>query len=198
MEQTDRGTDEALLLSRARGGDEDAFATVVAVHAPRLLRLAIGILHDEGAAEDAVQEALLQAWRGLSGFRGDAAMSTWLHTITIRACYRQRRAHRPAESLERLGDVERSWADPDYTVDPVEVLARAGQREDLRAGLALLPETYRVALLLHDVEGLSASKVAVATGVPLGTAKARIRRARMALVTGLSSPRPDHPEVGGC
>jgi len=157
------------------------------MHAPRLLRLARGILGDAASAEDAVQEALFQAWRGLSGFRGDAALSTWLHTITVRSCQRQLRARHPAEPLDRMHAVDQAWADSRYTVDPVEVLTRAAQREDLHAAVARLPEPYRIALLLHDVEGLSASKVAVATGVPLGTAKARIRRARAALVTDLAS-----------
>lgn len=175
------------MLHDARRGDEAAFTALVTVHAPRLLRLARGIVGDTAAAEDAVQDALLQAWRGLSGFRGDAALSTWLHTITVRSCRRQLRAGRPTESLDRLQEAERAWADADYTVDPVEVLARATRRDELHAAVRRLPEVYRIALLLHDVEGLSASKVAAATGVPLGTAKARIRRARAALVTDLAA-----------
>lgn len=173
----------------ARGGDAAAFGELAALHGPRMLRLARSLTGDPGAAEDAVQEALLQAWRALPSFRAESALSTWLHTIVVRTCQRQRRGQRPVASLELLREVDAAWEDPDYTVDPAEVLARASDRRELTAAILRLPEIYRVALLLHDLDGLTAAAIATATEVPLGTAKARIRRARMALVTELARDR---------
>lgn len=178
--------DEELVRSAQRG-DEAAFAVLVRRYSPRLLRLAYGILGERGAAEDAVQEALVHAWSGLSNFRGDAALSTWLHTITVRTCRRELRRLKRTEHWGLVRRIDELWNDPDYSVDPVTVLARSAERDRLRAALASLPSVYRIALLLHDVEGLSATKVAVVTGSPLGTAKARIRRGRAALVAALAA-----------
>lgn len=91
-------------------------------------------------------------------------------------------------------DLLRRWQDPDYTVDPALVAARRSRAEMLRAVLDQLPETYRIALILHDAQGLSASELAEATGVPLGTAKSHIRRGRMALVALLGQQDLDSLE----
>lgn len=180
--------DDRALIECARHGDDAAFEALVRAHAPSLLRLAYGILSERDAAEDAVQEALLHAWQGLSHFRGDAALSTWLHTITVRTCHRHARGTGRRESWELARASEVRWEDPDYSVDPVAVLAQSAQREELRRALDSLPVVYRTAVLLHDVEGLSAAKVAAVMRSPLGTAKARIRRGRAALVTALAEP----------
>lgn len=188
--------DELALIDSARLGDEAAFEALVQAHAPRLLRLALGILGESHAAEDAVQEALVQAWKGLSNFRGDAALATWLHTITVRTCRRYTATLPAVQPWPLDHHVEALWADPDYTVDPVAVLSRSARREELRNALDSLPEAYRVAVLLHDVEGLSAARVAVVTRCPLGTAKARIRRGRAALVTALAAASDDADHLG--
>jgi RNA polymerase sigma-70 factor (ECF subfamily) len=150
------------------------------------LRLARSILGDRDSAEDVVQESLLAAWTHIAGFRGDSALSTWLHTITVRACTRRLKRDSSVEPVGLLTESEQAWMTPRFTVDPAEVVARAASADELGTVLAGLPAPYRVALVLHDVEGLPAHAVADATGVPLGTAKSRIRRGRMALVYELS------------
>ena len=181
--------DERALIDSARRGDDAAFEALIRTHGPHLLRLASAILGDRQAAEDAVQDALVHAWRGLSNFRGEAALSTWLHTITVRTCRRHAARASRAETCDIARHAEALWADADYSVDPVAVLTRSAERDELRAALDSLPEPYRIAVLLHDVEGLSAARVAVITGCPLGTAKSRIRRGRAALVTALDRDR---------
>lgn len=170
------------LVVAARGGDRASFGQLVRRHAPRLLALARQMLGPDGA-EDAVQEAMIDAYRGLGGFAGSAAVGTWLYRITLNRCLAERRKRRPdvvdAEPLDLL----RRWEDPDYTLDPALVAARRSQAETLHAVLEELPDSYRTVLLLHDGQGLSAREVAEALDIPLGTAKSHIRRSRMALFT---------------
>ncbi|MGH9022842.1 MAG: RNA polymerase sigma factor [Acidimicrobiia bacterium] len=175
------------LASRARKGDPEAFGELVSRATPRLLRMAQSILGARASAEDAVQDGVTAAWRGIDGFRGDAAFSTWLHRIVVRACLQQLRNGRPAfEDVEGLEEAEHRFMDPDYTVDPAEVAARLSDAQELRRALDGLPAVYRVAVVLHDADGLTALEVAEVTGVPLGTAKARIRRGRIALLAELA------------
>jgi RNA polymerase sigma-70 factor (ECF subfamily) len=188
---------EADLVPAARGGDMAAFAELVGRCTPQMNRLARSMV-GEASADDVVQESVLAAWRALPGFRGDARFSTWMQTICRRQALRaaeQARSRRPP--LGTVARAEREWADPDWTVDPAEVVERAGRHREVLAALDQLPASYRSALILHDVEGLSGREVAEMTEVPLGTAKARIRRARLALVSVLASrsPQPVTEEV---
>ncbi len=170
------------LVVAARSGDTRSFGELVRRHAPRLLSLARQLVGAD-MAEDAVQEAMIDAYRGLSGFRGDAAVATWLYRITLNRCLAERRRRKPEMAGVEPIDLLRRWEDPDYSVDPALVAARRSRAETLHAVLDQLPEYYRIALILHDAQGLSASELAEAMNVPLGTAKSYIRRGRMALVS---------------
>lgn len=177
-------TDHELVLA-AKAGDPISFGELVRRHGPRLLGLARHMVGPD-AAEDVVQDAMIDAYRGLAGFAGKAAVGTWLYRIVLNRCLAERRRRRPqvvdVEPLELL----RCWEDPGYSVDPAVVAARRSQTQTLRDVLDRLPESYRTALLLHDGQGLTASELADATGVPLGTAKSHIRRGRQALITLLA------------
>lgn len=179
------GADERELVAAARAGGPDAFGELAQRQAPRLLRVAYSILGDRSNAEDAVQDGMLQAWRAVPGFRGDSDFGTWLYRIVVRCAIRRLGDPQVPESLDTL-DAERRFADPDYTVDPAEVVARASQTREMRRALGTLPPMYRVAVVLHDVDGLTTADVAKLTGVPLGTAKARLRRGRIALLAELA------------
>ena len=175
----DRSTDIDLVAA-AKAGDTASFGELVRRHGPRLLSLARQLVGPDGA-EDVVQEAMIDAYRGLAGFAGTAAVGTWLYRITLNRSLQERRRRKPvvvdAEPLELLA----RWEDPDYRVDPAVVAARRSETETLQGLLDELPDAYRTALLLHDGQGLSASELAEATGIPLGTAKSNIRRSRLAL-----------------
>ena len=173
---------DADLVDAARAGDTASFGELVRRHGPRLLGLARQFVGAD-AAEDVIQEAMIDAYRGLGGFSGDAAFGTWLYRIALNRCLQERR--RPkllVVDVEPL-DLLARWEDPDYSVDPAVVAARRSQRETLHHLLEQLPEGYRTALLLHDGQGLTAAELAEATGIPLGTAKSNIRRSRLALFT---------------
>jgi RNA polymerase sigma-70 factor (ECF subfamily) len=173
---------DADLAEAAKAGDTASFGELVRRHGPRLLALARQLVGVDGA-EDVVQEAMIDAYRGLAGFAGNAAVGTWLYRIAVNRCLQERRRRRPlvvdAEPLELLA----RWEDPDYSLDPAVVAARRSQTETLHHLLDELPDGYRTALLLHDGLGLSAAELADATGIPLGTAKSNIRRSRLALFT---------------
>lgn len=173
---------DADLVEAAKAGDAASFGELVRRHAPRLLALARQLVGPD-AAEDVVQEAMIDAYRGLAGFAGTAAVGTWLYRIALNRCLQERRKRTPlvvdSEPLELLA----RWEDPDYSVDPAVVAARRSQTETLQGLLDELPDGYRMALLLHDGQGLSAAELAELTGIPLGTAKSNIRRSRLALLT---------------
>ena len=173
------------LVVAARDGDKAAFGSLVRRHASRLLALARQIVGPDGA-EDVVQEAMIDAWRGLRGFAGNAAVGTWLYRITLNRSLAERRRRRPEVIEAEPLDLLRRWEDPDYAVDPALVATRRAQAEVVRDLLDRLPETYRTVLLLHDGQGLCASEVADVLGIPLGTAKSHIRRSRMALFSLLA------------
>lgn len=180
--------DEQALLARLRAGDDAAFAVLVRAHAGRLLRVARRILRSEEDARDALQEAFLQAFRGIERFEGQARVSTWLHRIVVNACLMRLRARsrRPEQPIEELlprfyEDGHRVDPGPPWRstgADPVEQRELA---ELVRGAIDRLPEIHRNVLLLRDIEGLDAEETARLLDVKTDTVKVRLHRARQAL-----------------
>lgn len=148
-----------------------------------LYRFALSVTRDADLAGDLVQDTMVRALEKADQYRGDAPLGAWLRRILYNlAVDRSRRAsHEMA-----VEDVERHWRDDEYTVDPAAVAERAQNREELEDALTRLPFVYRVAVLLHDVEGLTAKEISEVQEVSLPAAKQRLRRGRMALVTALA------------
>nr|WP_221283985.1 sigma-70 family RNA polymerase sigma factor [Deinococcus humi] len=168
-------------LARQAAHDERAFEALVNRHAAGVHRLAAGMV-GPGAADDVVQEVFMAVHKGLSGFRGEAAFSTWLHRIALNACHKAIRGK--GHPTVSLGGV----SEPAAPHDPVH----AGEQADLRARLAralqTLPEDQREAVSLRELSGLDYAEIAAITGAELGTVKSRINRGRAALrayLTGL-------------
>lgn len=182
-------SDQALLAGHVEG-DPDAFTTLVRRHRDRLWAVALRTLGDQEEAADALQDALISAYRNAGSYRGDSEVTTWLHRVVVNAC------------LDRL---RRRRARPSVTLEGREVAARRDDhaatvaRLDVHAALARLPEQQRVALVLVDLEDLPVAEVAEMLGVAEGTVKSRCSRARVALAALLrdggagagSSPSPD-------
>ena len=177
-------SDEALLRAHA-DGDPDAFAEIVRRHRDRLWAVAVRTIGDREEAADALQDAFLSAYRAAERFRGDSAVTTWLHRIVVNACIdrTRRRQARPSVPLEGHEPVHRR---DDH--------AATEARIDVRAALARLPAAQRLAVVLVDIEDLPVAEVAQLLGVAEGTVKSRCSRARMALAAML---RDDVPEVAG-
>jgi RNA polymerase sigma-70 factor, ECF subfamily len=172
---------DAELLRKARSGDSASLDELLARHERQVFRFGLRMCGNEADARDVLQETLLAAFRNIEGFRGDAQLSTWLYQIARGSCMRSRRrtAGEPdhTESLEspaaaRLASDE---AQPDAAAHAREI----GQL--LQAAIVSLPVLYREALVLRDVEGLSAEEAAKVVGIEVGALKSRLHRARIEL-----------------
>jgi RNA polymerase sigma-70 factor (ECF subfamily) len=181
-------SDEAL-AARAAAGDDSAFEAIVGRYQARVYRLACRLTSDADAP-DVMQETFLQVHRHLPTFRGESQLGTWLYRIATNAALMHRRARRrrPAESLEVF--LPRFDARGRHTATPAElqVASRADELLDrqvlagkARDGLARLPDLYRDAFVLRDLEELSTADVAQALGVEPATVRQRVHRARLML-----------------
>jgi RNA polymerase sigma-70 factor, ECF subfamily len=181
-------SDEAL-AARAAAGDDSAFEAIVTRYQPRIFRLACRLAGDADAP-DVLQETFLQVYRHLASFRGESQFGTWLYRIATNAAlmHRRGRARRPAEPLDDF--LPRFDADGQHVASPaqLQVAARADELLD-REFLARkahefidrLPELYRDAFVLRDLEELSTAEVAQALGVEPATVRQRVHRARLML-----------------
>jgi RNA polymerase sigma-70 factor (ECF subfamily) len=166
-------TDEAL-LEAARRGDREAIEALLERHERQIYRFGLRMCGDEEAAREVLQETMIAAFRNLSGFRGDASLSTWLYQIARSFCIKERRKERPAEQVDEARE-------PAPAPVPEAVVHARQIGEALAAGIRALPAEQREALVLRDVEGLSAEEAARVAGVEVRALKSRLHRARAAL-----------------
>jgi RNA polymerase sigma-70 factor, ECF subfamily len=191
---------DATLLQQHVQGDTDAFGQLFRRHKDRLWAVALRITCDPDDAADALQEAMISAFRRAADFRGDAAVTTWLHRIVVNASLdlRRRRAARPADSSAELDEV--ALPGPRQLPDGA---AAADARLDVDAALRMLPPPQRAALVLVDMLGYSVADAAAILGVSEGTVKSRCARGRTRLLPYLTHLRPghsaggNHPVAGG-
>lgn len=168
------GTDEAELLRAARKGDQEAFAQLVRPCLDPAYRLALRLLNDAAEAEDALQDALYNAWRALPNFRGHAKFSTWLYRIVWRQCADRWRRRQP-EKLEEACVVA------GHDGDPAARLERLETRDEVESALRQLPAGYRIVLTLFYIEDLPVKEIAAIVDLPVATVKTHLHRARKEL-----------------
>lgn len=179
--------DTATLVERARGGDVNAFRTIMERYNRRLYRLARTVLRDDVEAEDVVQESYLRAFTGLSGFRQDASLATWLTRITLNEALGRRRRQRPTVELETIDSPGRHSAEiirfpiMNTASDPESSAAQREIRELLEHAIDALPEHFRVVFVMRDVEEMSVAETAELLGLREETVKTRLHRARRML-----------------
>jgi RNA polymerase sigma-70 factor, ECF subfamily len=186
--------DERLTLSLADDLDA-AFESLVEVHQDRLYSIAMRVLGDRGDAEEAAQDALVRAYRALASYDGERIrelrLRGWLTTIVLNRCrsVASRRASRGPRPVSIDGDPARPIADPEAppASAPTEVAERHAERERWAARLLALPVSYRTAVVLRHVDGLSYPEVAAALGRPEGTVKAQVHRGIALLRTMLEA-----------
>ena len=177
---------EDIWLRQAKDGDQDAFGCLVRAYEKRVFALTRRLCADPSDAEEAAQDAFLAVWQGLPSFRGEASFSTWLYRLTANACTDiLRRRQRRSGQDEPLDQAE---ALPARDPGPQEAAERGELRAAIEAGLRQLPEDYRTALILREIQQLSYEEIAAATGAELGTVKSRISRGRRALRKFLTEP----------
>ena len=179
---------ERELVARLKSGDPAAYEDLVRTLGGRLLAVARRMLRDDEAARDAVQDAMLSAFRGIHGFDGQARLSTWLHRIVGNAALMKIRSRqrKPEQSIEPMLP---RFAEDGHHAEPVtswsESAERRLEREQLhrllRACIDELPESYRAVIMMRDIDELSTTEAAAAMGITENALKLRLHRARQAL-----------------
>jgi RNA polymerase sigma-70 factor (ECF subfamily) len=183
--------DQRGLVERAQGGDHDAFAAVAGAALARLDAAARLVLRDRELARDAVQEALIRAWRDLPGLRDPGRFEAWLYRLTIHACLDlARRRRRRVHEVELTPIVQPSVGD---------LQSEFAQRELLDEALRRLDPEWRAVVVLHYFLGLPLPDVAAELRIPLGTAKSRLHRSLGVMRTTLeeAGERGRSPIPGG-
>ncbi|MCM0676340.1 RNA polymerase sigma factor SigM [Micromonospora phytophila] len=188
------------LLHAHVAGDPDAFTELFHRHRDRLWAVALRTLGDREEAADALQDALLSAHRAAARFRGDSAVTTWLHRIVVNACLdriRRRQAHPTVPLPDGIRDTDGATGG----VEPAAPVQDHDTALVVRQALATLPIEQRAALILVDVQGYPVAEVAVILGVAEGTVKSRCARGRARLATLLGHlrqrPAPPGPQSTG-
>ena len=180
--------EEARLLASLRRGDDSAFETMVRRYSAQLLAVVRRILRNDDDAREALQDAFVSVFRAVAGFTGDSRLGTWLHRIAVNAALmklRTRRRH-PETPIDDLlpkfqADGHELLPNEAWQESASELLERKETRELVRHEIDSLPETYRVVLLLRDIEELSTDEVAKLLEATPNAVKIRLHRARQAL-----------------
>ena len=170
---------DADLVSRAQAGQLDAFEQLVRKHRLATYRVALRMLGDESDAEDATQDAFVQAWRSLAGFRADAAFSTWMYRVVTNRCLNMLRARRRTEPLP--DDREAPASRPD------RIAEARWQVEDLKLAILRLTPEQRAPLVLRELQGCSYEEIAQALDLSIPAVKSRLHRARLELLAAMGA-----------
>ena len=178
------------LVRRAIEGDHDAFSSLVDASVDRLYAVATLILRDSDRGQDAVQEALMSAWKDIRARRDPDAWDAWLHRITVWACYRAAKKERRRQTVEL-----KVVPDPERTVasDSAHALAN---RDLVERQLNDLPIDHRAVIVLRFYLDLPLDEVGDILDIPVGTVKSRLHRALASLRESMATPVADEPPVG--
>ncbi len=176
-------SDDDEVLAAARAGDPDAFQELALPHTDTVRRLARSFAHTWEDADDMAQEALVRAFRAVRSFRGESAFSTWLLRVTRYTCmdwYRSKVGK--ARMRERGEPPDAAGSSGEF---PERVLRQKRRIADVRSAIDTLDPKYRVPLVLYDLEGLTYEEVADVEGIPIGTVRSRLSRAREKLAAAI-------------
>ncbi len=168
------------LVELAQAGDASAFAALVGHHQHEVFTLAMRLVGgDHALADDVAQEAFIRAWKALPRFRGESALATWLHRITVNTAltHRTKRSKKATTALDAVPEI----VDLRREVDPALAAENLGLRRVLRDALALLHEDQRRVVILKDLEGWPHQEIADALGITVSAAKVRLHRGRKRL-----------------
>lgn len=186
------GPGDAELLRAHVDGDPDAFGELVRRHRDRLWAVAVRTMGNREDAADGLQDGLVAAYRRAGSFRGDAAVTTWLHRVVVNACLdrlraaKVRRAEPLPDDLEEQRDRGSLAAATPETADPADRSVREERRRAVLAALRTLPEEQRAALVLVDMEGYPVAEAAEVLDCAVGTVKSRCSRGRARLAVLLA------------
>jgi RNA polymerase sigma-70 factor (ECF subfamily) len=165
---------ERALVELARDGDEEAFASLIRMAGDRLMAIAFRILRDADRAEDAVQQAIVTAWRELPALRDTDRFGGWLYRVLVNACYAEARRTRRWDANVRL-------LTPDIPAASSDELLSVEDRDELERAFRRLPPEQRAAFVLHHYAGMRLTDIGEALDIPVGTVKSRLHYATAAL-----------------
>lgn len=171
--------DEPALIERCRGGDDQAFGELVDRYKSVVYGLIYRMISDRSQVDDLAQEAFLKVHRGLPYFRGDARLSTWIYRIVANVCVQARAQRRPEVPLEvtdpESGRPARELGTADSAFSDLEL------RDRLEKAIAQLPDNYRLLIAAHYLKGVQYDALAETLGIPIGTVKTHLHRAKRQL-----------------
>jgi RNA polymerase sigma-70 factor (ECF subfamily) len=191
---------DAALLRAHVAGDADAFGVLFARHRDRLWAVALRTMGNPEDAADGLQDGLIAAYRRAGSFRGEAAVTTWLHRVVVNACLdrlraaKVRRTEPLPDDLEEYGDRGSLSSASGPVADPAEHAVAGERRRAILTALATLPPEQRAALVLVDMEGYSVAEAAQVLDCAVGTVKSRCSRGRDRLAGLLGLPTADGPD----
>jgi RNA polymerase sigma-70 factor (ECF subfamily) len=186
--------DDQSLVRACRAGDRDAFGVLVRRYQDRLFSTALRLTGRAEDAHDLLQDAFFRAYQKLGHFHGDSSFYTWVYRITVNLALSGRRKRRPvAEATSRAMDV----ADESGLTDPALPLERAERDHRIQAALDDLGDDHRAVVVMKDLDGLRYEEIAAILGVPVGTVRSRLHRARCELRERLRGLVEESPVLGG-
>jgi RNA polymerase sigma-70 factor (ECF subfamily) len=177
--------DDDRLIAAAQQGDLPSFNALVVRHERAVYNLCYRMMQDGAAAEDATQDTFIKAWSAVGSFRG-GLVRPWLLKIATNRCYDLLRAQsrRPAASLDAavaVVETEPQWTSQTPAEHPEQYAARVELSAHLERALAALPDDQRLVIILSDIQGYEYDAIAAIAGIPIGTVKSRLSRARAKL-----------------
>ena len=188
--------EDLCLIERVLGGDRQAFEALVRSHERRVFRITLAVLGQVEDAEDAMQETFIKAYRHLDQFRHESRFTTWLTRIAVNEALQRRQARKEHVSLDESAAAQNQECPQRFEpwgADPEKLYTKQELRDLVEKAIRSLPAIYREALILCDVEGMSAKEAAEVLGVNLAALKSRLLRARLmmreALGKSLEQPR---------
>lgn len=174
--------DDRRLIADCLAGRPAAFGDLVRRYQDRLFNSVLRLVDQPTDAADVVQDAFLNAYQNLESFKGDAEFFTWLYRVAFNAAVSRRRKNRPIGSLDAgAGGESFEPADDSEGIRPGELMERGEDFAAVHAGLKLLSPEHRAVLVMKDIDGLKYEQIAEITGVPIGTVRSRLHRARLEL-----------------
>ena len=181
---------DAALIAGLKAGEPLAFETLLRRHGPRLLRLARRFLPDEEDARDALQDAMVAVYRSIRNFESSSMLSTWLHRILVNTALMKLRAKRRRPEELDIEQYLPRFQEDGHQIEPSvpwesaeQMLERKETQALVQAAIDQLPDTYRIVLLLRDIEEMTTEETAAALGITQNAVKIRLHRARQALRT---------------
>ena len=185
---------EAEAIRSAQKGDAAAFEFLYQLHSRRVYALCLRMVSNPPDAEDLAQEAFLQLFRKIGTFRGESALSTWLHRMTVNVVLmRLRKKSLPAISLEETTEPDEETGGPRKDVGAADLrLSGAVDRVNLERSIERLPPGYKTVFVLHDVQGYEHNEIAEMMGCSVGNSKSQLHKARTRLRELLQEEQREH------